>query len=95
MALHQTGVPGYGLVSSLMGDAHPTGFLVTLLRGVTFCPALRAISDMAEQSPALALPVSCLLAPVSCFLRIGGNHIFIFPLTFFREILLSVMKYIS
>jgi hypothetical protein len=27
IAQHQTGVPGYGLASSLMGDAHPTGFL--------------------------------------------------------------------
>jgi Na+/proline symporter len=32
-------------------------FLVTPLCGVTFSPALRAISDMAEQSPASPLPV--------------------------------------
>jgi hypothetical protein len=27
IAQHQTDVPGYGLVSFLMGDAHPTGLL--------------------------------------------------------------------
>jgi hypothetical protein len=27
MPKHQTDVPGYGLVSFLMGDAHPTGLL--------------------------------------------------------------------
>jgi hypothetical protein len=25
IAQHQTDVPGYGLISFLMGDAHPTG----------------------------------------------------------------------
>jgi len=53
IAQHQTGVPGYGLASSLMGDAHPTGFLVTPLRGVTFSLALCAISNMADQCLAL------------------------------------------
>jgi len=32
-------------------------FLVTPLRGVTFCPALCATFNMADQSPALSLPV--------------------------------------
>jgi hypothetical protein len=30
IAQHQTDVPGYGLVSFLMGDAHPTGLLNVL-----------------------------------------------------------------
>jgi hypothetical protein len=69
IAQHQIDVPGYGLASFLMGNAHPTGFpRYTAPRCNVFPGAPRHIRHGRTISR---------VAP-SCFLKIGGNHIVFF-----------------
>jgi hypothetical protein len=68
IAQHQIDVPGYGLASFLMGNAHPTSFpRYTAPRCNVFPGAPRHIRHGRTISR---------VAP-SYFLKIGGNHIFI------------------